>query len=71
MLNAGCKPMSVTPSNSPMTITEPETIQVAADTNQVCCDGGGGPLGHPLVYYSFDGRNAVDCLYCDRHFVKA
>lgn len=48
----------------------PETISVPADTDQVSCDGGGGPLGHPLVYYSFDGRDTVDCLYCDRCFVK-
>lgn len=48
----------------------PEVITVAADADQVSCDGGGGPLGHPLVYYSFDGRKTVDCLYCDRSFVK-
>lgn len=54
-----------------MTNLMPETIQVSADTDQVSCDGGGGPLGHPLVYYSFDGRTSVDCLYCDRHFIKA
>lgn len=53
-----------------MKITDPETIQVAADIDEVSCDGGGGPLGHPLVYYTFDGRNSVDCAYCDRHFVK-
>ena len=53
-----------------MKIDTPETIAVSADTDQVSCDGGGGPLGHPLVYYSFDGRTSVDCLYCDRHFVK-
>lgn len=48
----------------------PEKIIVAADVDQVACDGGGGPLGHPLVYYSFDGKDSVECLYCDRVFVK-
>lgn len=48
----------------------PETIKVDADADQVSCDGGGGPLGHPVVWYSFDGRDSVDCGYCDRHFVK-
>lgn len=54
-----------------MTIPAPETIMVSSDTDEVKCDGGGGPLGHPVVYYSFDGRTSVDCGYCDRHFVKA
>ena len=49
----------------------PEIIEVSADTDEVSCDGGGGPLGHPLVYYSFDGRTQVECGYCDRCFVKS
>lgn len=48
----------------------PETIVVPAGNDQVRCDGGGGALGHPLVYYSFDGQNRVECGYCDRVFVK-
>ncbi len=57
-------------SSGAMTIQAPEVIEVPADTNQVRCDGGGGPLGHPVVYYSFDGRDQVECLYCDRCFVR-
>ncbi len=49
----------------------PEMIMVDPHTDTVSCDGGGGPLGHPLVYYSFDGADRVECLYCDRVFVKA
>ena len=45
----------------------PEIIIVDAGTSSVSCDGGGA-LGHPRVYYSFDGRNSVECLYCDRLF---
>lgn len=48
----------------------PELIYVPANTDQVKCDGGGGPLGHPVVYYSFDGKDRVECMYCDRCFVK-
>ncbi|MEM6781226.1 MAG: zinc-finger domain-containing protein [Pseudomonadota bacterium] len=48
----------------------PEVIVVAEDADQVSCDGGGGPLGHPIVWYSFDGRSEVECMYCDRKFVK-
>ncbi len=49
----------------------PEIITVSAHIDQVMCDGGGGPLGHPVVYYTFDTKNTVECLYCDRVFVKS
>ena len=49
----------------------PETITVPDDTDEVSCDGGGGVLGHPKVWYSFDGQDGVECGYCDRLFVKA
>ena len=48
----------------------PEIIKVAADADQVACDGGGGALGHPIVWYSFDGKDKIECGYCDRVFVK-
>ncbi len=48
-----------------------EIIPVPADTDEVCCDGGQGPLGHPLTYYSLDGKTQVDCAYCGRRFVRA
>lgn len=48
-----------------------ETIKVKSDVDQVVCDGGGGPLGHPQVWYSFDGKSAVSCHYCGRKFVKS
>lgn len=53
-----------------MTIDAPEIIKVENDVDQVCCDGGNDTLGHPVVWYSFDGRDAVECSYCDRRFVK-
>jgi uncharacterized Zn-finger protein len=53
-----------------MTTQAPETIEVPADTDSVKCDGGGGALGHPVVWYSFDGRDVVECGYCDRRFLK-
>lgn len=48
----------------------PETIIVDNDADGISCDGGGGALGHPKVYYSFDGQDRVECGYCDRLFVK-
>ena len=35
----------------------------------VGCDGGGGPLGHPLVYLNIDSTGEVVCPYCSRQFV--
>jgi uncharacterized Zn-finger protein len=48
-------------------IDPPETIEVT--TERVGCDGGGGALGHPLVYLSLVKEGFVDCPYCDRRYV--
>ena len=48
-------------------IDAPEIIEVTK--RQVCCDGGGGALGHPKVYYTIGAEGFVDCGYCDRRFV--
>lgn len=47
----------------------PEILLVSGDRHQISCDGG-GTLGHPRVYYSFDGQDRVTCGYCDRLFTK-
>lgn len=44
-----------------------ETIHV--DHVVVGCDGGGGPLGHPMVYLSLEQRGWIDCPYCGRRFI--
>ena len=56
--------------NSPKQFNAPETILVDDYADEVVCDGGGGALGHPKVWYSFDGQDHVECGYCDRQFVK-
>lgn len=53
-----------------MPVNAPEIIKVKANTNRIECNGGGGALGHPRVFYSFDGRDTVTCGYCDREFTK-
>lgn len=45
----------------------PETLVV--DDRKVACDGGGGALGHPKVWYEMVDEDMVECLYCDRRFV--
>jgi len=47
----------------------PEVIAVTS--KKVKCDGGGGALGHPVVYYDMGEDDFVECLYCDRRFVLA
>ncbi len=41
-----------------------ETILV--ETSTVGCDGGGGALGHPLVYLTLERGEKVECPYCSR-----
>ncbi|MBI1339297.1 zinc-finger domain-containing protein [bacterium] len=38
-------------------------------TRRVACDGGGGALGHPKVWYDMGDDTSVECKYCDRLFV--
>ena len=45
----------------------PERIVVT--TIKVACDGGGGALGHPKVWYDMADEDFVECGYCDRLFV--
>ena len=48
-------------------IPPPEVIYV--DTHKVACNGGGGALGHPLVYMELGEDGEAECGYCDRKFV--
>ncbi len=48
-------------------MTPPEVIVV--DSHRVSCDGGGGALGHPRVWYEMGHGGYVECGYCDRRFV--
>jgi uncharacterized Zn-finger protein len=45
----------------------PEVI--VTTTKKVACDGGGGALGHPKVFYDMAEHDWVECKYCDRVFV--
>ncbi|MBK8209518.1 MAG: zinc-finger domain-containing protein [Rhodospirillales bacterium] len=51
------------------TITDEETFIV--DSPVVGCDGGGGALGHPLVYLRIERDGEIACPYCSRRFVLA
>lgn len=47
--------------------TSPVEVIYVAD-HRICCDGGGGPLGHPKVWYSLDDARA-ECGYCGRVYI--
>jgi uncharacterized Zn-finger protein len=34
-----------------------------------CCNGGGGALGHPKVWYEMGDEDFVECKYCDRRYI--
>jgi uncharacterized Zn-finger protein len=53
-----------------MALFFPEMIIVPDNADEVSCDGGGGSLGHPKVWYIIDGAQNAECGYCDRVFVK-
>lgn len=38
-------------------------------TTRVACDGGGGALGHPRVWYTIPPEGYVVCGYCDKRFI--
>ncbi|HYV89795.1 MAG TPA: zinc-finger domain-containing protein [Candidatus Polarisedimenticolia bacterium] len=40
------------------------------DRDRIGCDGGGGALGHPLVYLTMDNSGKVDCPYCGRRYIR-
>lgn len=53
----------------PTPAPDPETVIVTE--KRVSCDGGGGALGHPIVFYEMGEEDFVECMYCDRRFVLA
>lgn len=50
-------------------MTPDETITV--NSRKAACNGGDGPLGHPLVYLEIGDEGDVVCPYCSRRFVLA
>jgi uncharacterized Zn-finger protein len=55
-------------NGSPNSAQPVETIYV--DNHRVACDGGGGSLGHPKVWYEMGDEGKVECLYCGRVYIR-
>ena len=49
-----------------ISMTAPETIVV--DKRVISCDGGKGPLGHPVIYLNMGEGISINCPYCGRRF---
>jgi uncharacterized Zn-finger protein len=47
----------------------PHSDTVRVEDHKVSCNGAGGALGHPRVYYEMGDDDEVTCGYCDRHFI--
>jgi len=56
------------PPRHPDTLIPPAE-EVVVSTKRVACDGGGGALGHPLVYMDMGEDDFVECGSYDRRFV--
>ena len=54
-------------------MTQTETAKasqpILVDEHKVACDGGGGVLGHPKVWYEIGAAGDVICEYCGAHYV--
>lgn len=59
--------MTAAPLSAAKAPDAPEVIETTS--KRVKCDGGGGALGHPVVFYDMGEADFVECLYCDRRFV--
>lgn len=54
---------------APASSSNADTPDVVVITiTKIACDGGGGTLGHPKVWYDMAEQDYVECKYCDRVF---
>lgn len=49
-------------------LEEVENDVVIVSTTRVKCNGGGGALGHPMVWMDMGDDGYVICKYCDKVF---
>lgn len=55
----------------PDVVSDADEEAIVVTDRVVGCDGGGGALGHPLVYLRIEPEGDVVCPYCSRRFVLA
>lgn len=49
--------------------TLPADAPIIVESTVAGCDGGGGALGHPLVFLNLGPGGSAVCPYCSRRFV--
>ena len=51
-----------------------DAVEVPQGTSRISCDGGGGALGHPVIWLTLTAQPSADklavCPYCSRQFVS-
>ena len=47
-----------------------DIIKVEPNIQTISCDGGEDSLGHPTVYYTFNGQDKIVCGYCGKIYIK-
>ncbi|WOI53242.1 zinc-finger domain-containing protein [Parvularcula sp. LCG005] len=51
-------------------VYEQDAMEVLfTEQRRVACQGPGGALGHPRVFYTIGDKGYAECGYCDRVFV--
>lgn len=59
-------------SNTPIAAISLPREVITIDKPTVCCNGGGGALGHPAVYLTVaQSTGQVTCTYCGRVYMLA
>ncbi|EGC30033.1 hypothetical protein DICPUDRAFT_42045 [Dictyostelium purpureum] len=43
---------------------------IEVQDSKIGCDGGNGPLGHPMVYINLEGNTPQSCGYCGLRFIQ-
>ncbi len=66
-MGSTANPPASGPADSAAWYRDHPEVQVVT-TKKVACDGGGGALGHPKVWYDMSEQDFVECKYCDRVF---
>jgi uncharacterized Zn-finger protein len=62
-------PVTRLPEDSMSIPVKPPVSEIlTVETPTVACDGGGGALGHPMVYLPFRDSREIVCPYCSRTF---
>jgi uncharacterized Zn-finger protein len=57
-------------SKSVTSRVRPPVEKIIVQAHRIACDGGGGAMGHPKVWYEMGSDHEVECLYCGRVFVQ-